>query len=104
MPETKLRTLGVSPKVIGQTAAWIAAYIAARFGVELDPELAALTATVAGLIAGYWLPPGQTTGPETVALVEAERRAMEADEAREAAERELAAAQGAGVRPDTPEH
>ncbi len=54
----KQKTVGVSPKVPAQAIATVIVFIAARFGLELDPELAGALGVLIGAAAGGIASPG----------------------------------------------
>lgn len=60
---TKLKTVGVDPKVPVQAVATVVVALVAYFGVDLDAEAAGAVAAVIGIIAGILAP-----APKTVAV------------------------------------
>ena len=58
---TKLKTVGVSPKVPVQAIVTVIVAALAYFGVELSAEVSGILAAIAGIIGGVAAPPGQVT-------------------------------------------
>ncbi len=58
----KFRTEGVDPKVPAQALATIVAFIAARYGLDIDRETSGAIAVVLGVLIAFFAP-----APKTVA-------------------------------------
>ena len=73
----KIKTKGVSYKLVADLLTSVVAFAIGYFGVELDPALAAVVAKAVGFIAGVIAPPNQVEpvpavdGQAGLALLEA---------------------------------